>query len=111
MIPPPIASYVVRDTDTVKSAMATIEDNLHRSVVVVNESDVVVGMLSDGDIRKAILDGRLLTTPVHRVMNADFTALRPSETGRAQQIFTTTHIFLIPVIDEHGRLLDILTAY
>ncbi len=106
-----ISKLVVNDTDTIQAAMLAIDQNLYRSVIVVNEANVVVGALSDGDIRRSMLEGRLMMTPVHRVMNSDFIALTASEQGRARSIFDETHVFLIPVIDEHGKLLDILTAY
>lgn len=102
---------VVRDTATIQAAMVSIDLNTHRSVVVVNDRNVVVGMLSDGDIRKAVLDGRLLSTPVHRVMNPDFIALTPQARDRARAIFDEHHIILIPVIDETGMLLEILSEY
>ncbi len=102
---------VVRDTATIQAAMLSIDTNTHRTVIVVNDRNVVVGTLSDGDIRKALLDGRLLTTPVHRVMNPDFIALTVKDRARAKAIFDEHHIFLIPVIDEDGMLLEILAAY
>ena len=63
------SKLVVRDTDTLEEALVAIENNSYRSVIVLNETDVVVGTLSDGDARKSVLDHRLLSTPVHRVMN------------------------------------------
>jgi mannose-1-phosphate guanylyltransferase/mannose-6-phosphate isomerase len=104
------STFVICDTDTLQAAMVAIDTNLHRSVVVVNDKNVVVGTLSDGDIRKALLDGRLLATPVHRVMNIDFTALTRSEINRARGILAEGHILLIPVIDEHGKLLEVVSA-
>jgi len=106
-----LSKLVVSDTDTIQAAMMAIENNDHRSVVVVNAHGVAVGTVSDGDIRKSLLDGRLLATPVHRVMNMDFIALTDSERSRAPGIFQEKHIFLIPLIDERGKLLDVLTAY
>lgn len=103
--------YVVRETDTIQAAMLAIENNDHRSVIVVNPHGIVVGTVSDGDIRKSMLDGRLLTTPVHRVMNPDFVALTLAQRDRAPGLFAERHIFLIPLIDDHGKLLDVLTAY
>lgn len=102
--------YVVRDADTLQAAMLAIDKNLHRSVVVINGAGVVVGMLSDGDVRKSLLDGRLFSTPVHRVMNSDFIALAPGEQEKARAIFAEGHVFVIPVIDERGKLLDVLTT-
>jgi len=105
------APYVVRPTDSLEDAMALIEQNRHRSVVVVNDDGVVVGTLADGDARKAILDHRLLSTPVADVMNTNFIALVPAEADQAAEIFGREHIFLIPVVDESGCLVELRAAY
>jgi CBS domain-containing protein len=103
--------YVVDQHDTIETAMALIEQNRHRSVIVQDEHRMVVGTLSDGDIRKALLDHRLLSTPVHQVMNTNFIAMTPEEAHRAKAIFESGHIFLIPLVNDQGRLLRILKAH
>lgn len=105
------SKLTVRDTDTLEEAMVAIEINGYRSVIVVNENEVVVGTLSDGDARKSMLDHRLLSTPVHRVMNSNFIALTLDEREKAKATFEASHVFLLPLIDEHGKLIDVLTAY
>ena len=104
------SQFVVRDTDTLQTALLAIDINMHRSVVVTNAENVVVGVLSDGDARKSLLDGRLLSTPVHRIMNADFIAVGPQETDKAKDLLTAGHIFVIPVVNASGTLLEILRA-
>ncbi len=104
------SQFVVRDTDTLQTALLAIDINLHRSVVVTNAENVVVGVLSDGDARKSLLDGRLLSTPVHRIMNADFIAVGPQETDKAKDLLTAGHIFVIPVIDSDGKLIGVNTS-
>jgi len=104
------SQFVVRDTDTLQTALLAIDINMHRSVVVTNAENVVVGVLSDGDARKSLLDGRLLSTPVHRIMNADFIAVSPQETDKAKDLLTQGHIFVIPVVNASGTLLEILRA-
>ncbi len=91
--------------------MALIEENKHRCAIVVNEDNVVVGTLSDGDIRKIFLSRRLVTTPIHKVMNTGFIALRENERARAQEYFDREHIFLVPIVNDTGHLLDIVTSY
>lgn len=103
--------FVVRQHDSLETAMLVIEENRHRSVVVLDDDDVVVGTLSDGDARKAILDRRLLTTPVEHVMNTNFVALGPDERERAREYFEREHLFLVPIVDGNGKLLEIQTAY
>lgn len=106
-----VSKLVVRDTATLEEALVAIENNFYRSVIVLNDHDVVVGTLSDGDARKSVLDHRLLSTPVSRVMNSNCITLTAREKEKAKAIFEHTNVFLIPIIDEHGKLLDVLTAY
>jgi CBS domain-containing protein len=108
---PALAPFLVHPDVSLEDALAQIQENGHRSVIVADERDVVVGSLSDGDARKAILDHRLLSIPVRQVMNTNFIALSPHDRDEAAGIFEREHIFLIPVVDAKGRLLDLLKAY
>jgi CBS domain-containing protein len=105
-----LSHYVVQEHETLEAAMLLIEENRHRSVIVL-DGEKVVGTLSDGDIRKAILDRRLLTTPVEHVMNTNFVSLSPDERGRAEELFADEDFFLIPIVDGDGKLLDVAAAY
>lgn len=107
----PTSRYVVQQHQTLEAALLVIEENRHRSVIVVDDAGVVVGTLSDGDARKAILDRRLLTIPVEHVMNTNFVSVGPDERDRARIHFERDHLFLVPIVDASGRLLDVETAY
>jgi len=105
-----LSPFVVYDTDTLKTALLAIEKNELRTVIVTNKGNIVVGVLSDGDARASLLDGRLLSTPIHRVMNTDFLAVGPKERLKAKAILAQGHIFIIPVVDAQGELLDVLKS-
>jgi CBS domain-containing protein len=102
---------MIESSASLKDAMALIEANRHRSLIVVSPQGTVVGTISDGDIRKALLSDRLLVAPINEAMNTNFIALQKDQMDQAERIFRETHIFLIPIIDEQARLLDILEAY
>ena len=102
--------YVVQVHETLEAAMLLIEENRHRSVIVL-DGDKVVGTLSDGDIRKAILDRRLLTTPVEHVMNTNFVSVAPDDRARARELLRDADFFLIPIVAADGTLVAIETAY
>lgn len=104
------AKFVVLETETLQTALLAIDNNLHRSVIITNAENVVVGVLSDGDARKSLLDGRLLSTPVHRIMNSDYTAIGPHEIAKARALLAQGHIFVIPVVDLHGKLVGVQTS-
>jgi len=59
--------FVVRPTDSLRTAMEKIEQNKHRVVVVVDEGRVL-GTVSDGDIRRAYMHEVLAIAPVSQIM-------------------------------------------
>lgn len=100
-------NYIASIEDTIEDAWTRIESNRHRSVVVV-DGDKVVGTLSDGDLRKAMLAKRLLSTPIREVMNVNFISLIEGERHDADKVFKRVDIFLIPIVDENFKLIDII---
>ena len=111
MVPPEKRKYIVESTASLRDALALIEENRHRSLIVVSDKGAVIGTLSDGDARKALLKNHLLVTPVVDVMNTNFISLKKNERAKAKDIFDKARIFLIPVVDEKARLVDIIEAY
>lgn len=104
--------YVIREDASLREAMLLIEENRHRSLVVVNNTQRVVGTISDGDIRKAMLAERLLDSKVVDVMNTHYLFLHEKdEDDRARALFDREHIFLVPVVDNDGKLVALELAY
>ena len=99
--------YIVHADASIEEAWSKIEINRHRSVIV-TENEKAVGTLSDGDIRKAIMSQRLLTTPVREVMNTNFRSLTPGMITNAAALFEERDIFLLPVVNEQMVLLDVI---
>lgn len=102
-----IQGYLAFPDDTIEEAWSKIESNRHRSLIIVDGSKIV-GTLSDGDLRKAMLSRRLLSTPVKELMNVNFIFVFANERRRAKDIFREKDIFLIPVVDDRFNLLDII---
>ena len=66
-----VEQMCVIDNSTVEAAIRRIDDNKMGVAFVVDSDRRLLGSVTDGDIRRAILDGKLdLLMPVVRVMNA-----------------------------------------
>jgi CBS domain-containing protein len=104
-------AFTVRETDTLEAALARIEANGLRSVIVLDGRGRVMGTLSDGDARKALLNRRLISTQVRQLMNLNFVWLPPAEVHRAKELFERHRIFMIPVMEDDQKLVDVLKAY
>lgn len=105
-----IALFTVAVTDTVRTAMERITENRHR-VVVVLDGHKVVGTVSDGDIRRALLREVLLIAPVSAVMNVSCKMTQESDPARQQALIQQLKVTVLPVVDNNGELLDIVEAY
>lgn len=105
--------FIIKMNENIETAMVHIELNHFRSLIVIDSNNVVVGSLSDGDIRRAFLNHRLPTTPVHQIMNTNFICVGEGEEDKTEKIFNNpkNNILLIPVTDKTGRLIHILCAY
>jgi len=107
-----LESYVINEGCSLRDAMLLIDENKHRCLIVVDDNMKVIGSISDGDIRKAILRECLLTTKVTEVMNVRcYTVNEDEKDGCAKVIFDKEHIFLVPVVNSSGVIVAIDVAY
>lgn len=69
-------------------------------------------IVTDGDIRRAIIAGRKLSTPIKEVGNPRFTSVPPTmHRTEAVQIMLERGFKSIPVIDGDGTLVDLHTLH
>ena len=91
---------------TVEHAMRQIDANQSRAVFVVDAAGVLVGVLTDGDVRRWLLEqpGRSLDVPVIEAANASFVSLPEGVAAAEVERTLSDAITLIPMLDDRGRL-------
>jgi dTDP-glucose pyrophosphorylase len=101
---------IVGPGDSVLDAMRVIDRSGLEVALVCDSKRKLLAVLTDGDIRRAILAGKPLTTPVVEVGNPRFTSTS-SDTPRhaAVQVMLDRGFKCLPVVDGDGRLLDLHT--
>lgn len=102
---------VLDPQDPLRVAVEKIKSNGHGLCVVIDPDKTVVGTITDGDCRRALLRGETLDSPVHRIMNSRFIAI--SESFSNEQIISLmdiNDIRQIPVVDNLKRLTKIISA-
>ena len=106
---PPPEQMVVQFDVTLREAMVAIDRNAQGLCFVVQDGRAV-GVVSDGDIRRTILRGVSIETPVSSAMRRDFVWLpvnTPIDQIQARLSEKITHI---PILDSHGTLVDYACA-
>ena len=107
---PSLEQMVVPADGTVRDALHVIDKN-GQGVCFVVRSGRVTGVLSDGDLRRAMLGGAVLEAPIASVVGPTFVAL-PANTPHAEiQARLNTGVRHIPIVDDQGVLVDYACAY
>ncbi|WP_296705873.1 nucleotidyltransferase family protein [Algoriphagus sp.] len=96
---------------SVREAMRLIEANKRGLIFVLNADEKLVGSVSDGDIRRGILNGFQLDDQLAIMMNTNpFTvSIQEQKTLDMKQI-TEQGIKLVPVIDAQGKIHHFLSS-
>ncbi len=103
-----LADYTVSLSGTLLDAVQTIDHN-HSRCCIVTEDDKVVGILSEGDILRALMKGSDVRAPIAKYFNASFKFLHESNRKKALELFRRHGITLIPIVDREFRLKGVLT--
>jgi len=94
---------------TVKEAMARLDAAGEQVLLVTDSRNVLVGTLTDGDIRRHILADRSLQDPVSKVCNpSPLTLGVGASLLQARQLMLEHRIEQIPVVDGKRRVVDLL---
>lgn len=103
-------SVLVPDTADLRDAMDSLRQSGQQLAVVHDQAGKVVGVLTDGDIRKALLVREDLHQPVTGAMKRDFVWVAEGTPKERILKLLDSRIRVIPVLDDSGRLLDLVGA-
>ena len=90
-------------------ALRVIELGGVQIALVVDEEKRLLGTLTDGDIRRALLHGETLESQVQKFMSSNFRFIRfGDDQSNALQMMRRESLRQIPVIDTEGRVVQLL---
>ena len=110
MIEKQLQDLLVLPETTIRDTMAVIDKGVKQIALVVDSKYRLVGTVTDGDIRRAILKGINLDSPIKEAMNKNFKSL-PVDTKKSDiEIYLKLgNISQIPLVDEDGIIRDLVT--
>lgn len=99
---------IIQENNTIKEAMECINKAGLRIGLVVNENKKLLGIITDGDIRRALLSGKDFKTPIKKIMTTNpITAPEGTPATELLEIMLEKDIQGIPIVDNKGILVDI----
>jgi len=93
---------------TVKDALVTIGKGAVKFAIVVDENDRLIGTLTDGDIRRAILKGKTLEDEIENIYHKKPTVVGVDSTREEViKLCSSKNIYQVPVLDNDGKVISI----
>jgi dTDP-glucose pyrophosphorylase/CBS domain-containing protein len=104
--------YVVRSTDTLRCAAALIDRNKAGIALVLDDDGRLLGTITDGDLRRAMLRGDSLDTLVDEVIArprpAPVTAPADADRHALLSLMQERRVRQVPLLDESERVVDLV---
>ncbi|MDR9499366.1 MAG: nucleotidyltransferase family protein [Hydrogenovibrio sp.] len=95
----------VYEQQTIKEALSVLDREALQIVLVVSKNQVLAGSITDGDIRRALLRGETLSSPVTAAMNPEPIVGWASQSEVAwKRLLLENGIRHLPVLDENRCL-------
>jgi dTDP-glucose pyrophosphorylase len=95
---------------SVFEALRVINSASSQIALVLDDSNRLIGTLTDGDIRRGLLNGHTLRSPVDRFMNRKFRFVRSGEDkASVLNLMRREMLSQIPVLDAENRVIDLFS--
>lgn len=95
---------------SVSRALQQLDKTGKGILVICSKNGHIEGLLTDGDIRRYLLSNQSLNVSVSKLMNMNFVSLREEERANAKNLLKTKQIEHIPIVDDSGRIIDLITT-
>lgn len=104
--------HIIASTSLVKEALVKINDLVdknHLTLFVIDDENKLIGTITDGDVRRGLLNGLSLEDSVTKFMRDNFRFL-PEDKINPESLaeFEKQQIFLIPILNEDKEVVKIL---
>lgn len=103
---------LILENSTIKKALEIINTEALRVAIVIDENNRLKGMISDGDIRRGLLNDLTLQDPVSQVMNSSpITAKLGTSKEALIELMERKQILSVPLLNSDGVLVGLETLH
>lgn len=110
------SSSIIKESDTIKTALKKVSGSFGKIICIINKKKILLGVITAGDIRRAILAGFGLNQSVKKVYVKEFTFIyedelnnRKFEKSNFKSKEINESIYYIPIVDKNKKLKKILS--
>lgn len=105
-----LEDILVSSNQNIRQAMRAIDRGSVRTAFVVNEQKQLIGVISDGDIRRGLLSSLNMEDNVTKVVNLKPHYLKESSSkDERKKIIEENDLSCLPIISEEGIIIEVVT--
>ena len=101
--------FTIQKTSTIKSALEKIDSNGEGIICIVDNSNRVISVATDGDIRRKLLDGVTLDQPIDLCGNESFVFASDKDSRETLLKLLDNGAKAIPIIDKNKFFLRLIS--
>lgn len=99
---------LLKPTSTIKEALKIIDSGAMKISLVVDEKEKLIGTLTDGDIRRGLLNGLSLESSIETIIFGNPTVCYVEDTKeKILEVATQKKLYQVPIVDTEGKLVGI----
>ena len=104
-----IARNLLDESACLRDVLQRLNEGVYGAVFIADADKRVLGMLTDGDVRRALLAGAVMTDPAVKCMNREFVKGRAGAPHAENVAKLSERVRHVPLLDQSGRLVDMLS--
>jgi mannose-1-phosphate guanylyltransferase / mannose-6-phosphate isomerase len=102
--------FLENNNSTIREALSKIDANKKGFLIILNQVSKVVGVITDGDIRRALLFGSNLDSSINEIYTRDFNCLSGSSTfNEVCEMFRVEQNDFLPILTDKKQIVNIVT--
>lgn len=103
-----IREIVIQSDSSILSSLKKM-DKVRKKLLIVFNNEKYIGLLSVGDIQRAIINGMDLNSAISDIIRNDYIIAKPEHTiGEIKKMMLSIRAEFMPVVDNNGRLVKVL---
>lgn len=101
-------NLLIREKATVKDAIRTINKNSSKTAIIVDRNKKILGLISDGDIRRALIKNiKLNSKAIHISTKDPFVVPNSISLSKIKEIMKTNGLFQIPIVSKRKKIIGL----
>ncbi len=102
---------LISSDTTLKESMQRLNETAQKILFVADENNMLLGTVTDGDIRRGLTNGLTFSEKIEKVMFRQFVSFfnsEPDKKEKAKKIMLREEIEQIPILGENKQIVDVM---